>query len=416
MKINPYSLLYHLKPLYLTVIVLFMAFTTGHTQCIISDDFSSGNSSGGTGWANNWTFNNATIVSGELLMNGGEFGTADRTIDLSGQGSATLSFTFKCIDSFSGFHSADFVRVRISTDGGTTFTDYWYRDGNQVCPETNDSETHTANVVIPGGGSTIIRLESGTSAPNEDAYWDDIVIDRSPVVRAFAIQASCTTNDPNDDAYLQLSEASGNRYHYSLGSSFDDNSGGDTYSNATSLASVTYPLLLETDIDNPSSSQDYTIRIYGGSNSCYTDITITLMPQDCVTGCRCEEYIYLNDTKADAIHKFLIEPDGTLEEILNGTNTWLSSSTDASFIAPHGLAMDLNGFLYVAETQNGDLRKLSCDGSVIDEATFVINDGGTNFGTIENLLFINSPTDKTSIQAYDLCCFLLLTLLCHIKI
>ncbi len=371
---------------------------------IASDNFSSGGSSGGTGWENNWSFIDASIVSGELFMEGGELGTAERTVNLSSYTSAELAFTFKCIDSFSGFESQDSVRLQISTDGGTTFTNYWFRDGNQICPTTNDNETYTETVTIPGGNAnTIIRLEARTTAPNEDAYWDNIEISSfQPTAKAYAIQASCTNGIPNDDGYLQISAVlNGDRYHYSTGSSFNDNSGSDTYANAQVITGTTAQTL--NNLPNPSSATDYTIRLYNGSNSCYEDMVVTLHPQDCSIGCACQDYIYLNDLQGDAVHKFKVESDSTLTEILNNDNPWYPGDSTSELLSPHGIGMDLNGFLYIAEDQSGNIRKLSCDGTLLPTTTFEIEAGGFNFGTIGNLLIVNDPAVINELEVFDLC-------------
>lgn len=116
--------------------------------------------------------------------------------------------------------------------------------------------------------------------------------------------------------------------------------------------------------------------------------------------CNCTEYVYLNDTAGDATHKFIVNADGTLTELLNGTTPWL---TEPGFLSPHGFATDINGNVYIAERATGDIRKMSCDGVVLPESEFVINDGGTNFGSVGNYLFANSRDDRTSVQAYDTC-------------
>jgi len=39
--------------------------------------------------------------------------------------------------------------------------------------------------------------------------------------------------------------------------------------------------------------------------------------------CECKDYIYLNDTSGDEVHKFLVNSDGTLTEIFNpGGGPW----------------------------------------------------------------------------------------------
>ncbi|WP_145990346.1 DUF4347 domain-containing protein [Psychroflexus sp. MES1-P1E] len=150
---------------------------------IASDDFSSGNSSGGSGWVNNWTLTGDNIFTGgELFMDGGSpFDFATRTVDLSTVSSAQLSLSGRCEDSSSGFESDDFVSVEVSTNGGTSYTTLWTRTGSQICPSDDDVETQNIGpLTLPvGNANTIIRLRSELNSSSEDYYWDDIVISSS---------------------------------------------------------------------------------------------------------------------------------------------------------------------------------------------------------------------------------------------
>ncbi len=155
------------------------------SSATISDDFSSGDGTGGTGWSGNWTFNSSSIettspggLSNAVFMNGGSSGTASRSADLSAYTSATLSFTWECNDTSSGWESSDFLDVQVSTNGGGTFSTVFSRDGTQVCPEEDDNQSGTESVSISAGNaSTVIRLRSGTTSSSEDVYFDNIVIE-----------------------------------------------------------------------------------------------------------------------------------------------------------------------------------------------------------------------------------------------
>lgn len=112
--------------------------------------------------------------------------------------------------------------------------------------------------------------------------------------------------------------------------------------------------------------------------------------------CDCTEYLYINEeTNGGRVHKYTITPGtGALTEI--GT-PW-NSSTELPL--PHGLAADINGFLYIAEDfANGDIRRVTCDGMVFDETIFEVTNGsGTaNFGSVGNTLYTNTG------NSFDLC-------------
>ncbi len=126
--------------------------------------------------------------------------------------------------------------------------------------------------------------------------------------------------------------------------------------------------------------------------------------------CSCTEYVYLNEvSNGGAVHKYAINADGSLTEVSGANGFPWYSSTDwpvgEQLPSPHGLGMDLNGFIYIGETIGGDLRQLNCEGEITPAAQFEIVDGGTNLATIGNNLYMTSYYNGNSglITAYDLC-------------
>ncbi len=259
-------------------------------------------------------------------------------------------------------------------------------------------------ISVPGIDGQYIRARLVGS--NRILQFREIEVYTATLPNAYAIQASCTDGIANDDAHLFLSNITyGDAFHYSIGSTFDDNSGANTYTNAQAITGSTTQTTAS--LPNPSVPTDYTIRLYNGSNTCYEDIIVTLNPQDCMVGCNCEETIYLNEvTNGGAVHKFTIASNGDLTEV-SGANgiPWYASSNelpDDRMGNPHGLGTDLNGNLYIGENFNGDIRRLDCLGNIAPTSDFEINDGGFHIGTNGNTLYINSFSN-TGIQSYDLC-------------
>jgi len=120
--------------------------------------------------------------------------------------------------------------------------------------------------------------------------------------------------------------------------------------------------------------------------------------------CDCKDYIYLNDTGEDAVHKFVVESNGSLTEILNSNNSWYPGPNSSELPNPHGLGSDLNGFLYIAEQSSGDIRKLRCDGEILPTTTFEIeNVGGFNILTLGNLIFTNDPAVNNEVEVFNTC-------------
>ncbi|MDX1479391.1 MAG: hypothetical protein R3301_16870, partial [Saprospiraceae bacterium] len=126
--------------------------------------------------------------------------------------------------------------------------------------------------------------------------------------------------------------------------------------------------------------------------------------------CDCTDYIYLADQQPggglDTIGKYRIEADGSLTEI---GSPWFVAPSDITLVS--GVAQDRNGYIYAGEDQfSGDTRRLTCDGTLDPEASFVVNDRGYNLGVLGDLLLINtiefdfvSPDAGDSIHAYRLC-------------
>jgi len=129
--------------------------------------------------------------------------------------------------------------------------------------------------------------------------------------------------------------------------------------------------------------------------------------------CNCTEYLYLNDTGLNYVEKFQINTDGSLTEIGDAANgmPWLNAAGIVDF--PHGIASDVNGNVYIGETDpnNGQLniQKFSCTGEKLDaDLSTPAIDNFTNDGfgysqfTVGNLLYVGID-GSGSINIYDLC-------------
>lgn len=225
-----------------------------------------------------------------------------------------------------------------------------------------------------------------------------------PTVTAFAIQPSCNDGLINSDGYLQLSAViDGDRLNFSTTGTYT----GDTdYANAITIGAL--PFQFNTGLSNPSSSQDYTIRVFNGNSSCFTDVVVTMQEQDCSVGCDCDDFIYLNDDFGtnNQIHKFSIDSS-------TGGATEIGSPWVDNILNPHGIASDLNGFLYFTELRTGPVRtsriyKADCDGNILSstvlEDEITNGDVGvtTNIVSIGNTLYINDSWGGR-INAFDIC-------------
>jgi hypothetical protein len=138
-----------------------------------------------------------------------------------------------------------------------------------------------------------------------------------------------------------------------------------------------------------------------------------------VSDCNCTDMIYLNDEDRDEIHKFSIDAGmGSVSEI---GSPWLPSSAGVTF--PHGIAIDLNGYVYVSRAptittvlnwdshfEGGKAFKMTSDGTVINpdpnptaiDFTLSPNEWGANYGTENGILYMPNNLNET-VDAYSLC-------------
>lgn len=127
-------------------------------------------------------------------------------------------------------------------------------------------------------------------------------------------------------------------------------------------------------------------------------LTIWSLPSQSQS-CDCTDYIYLNETSnGGRVHKYATNPDGSLTEIFNAGNSWYPGANASILPSPHGLAADINGYLYInSNFNNGDLYKLDCDGNI--DPTPVVDLGNmlANLATIGNTIYANTG------NSYDTC-------------
>ncbi len=163
---------------------------------------------------------------------------------------------------------------------------------------------------------------------------------------------------------------------------------------------------------NSSMAGVYTVITNVGSG-CSSTASITVSLQDCGTGngdpqCVCEDYLYLNDPFGSQVHKYQINANGTLSEILNNGNTWYPGGGISELSSPHGLGADLNGFLYIGDAVFGEpnkqIRQLTCDGTITptSEVSFPIGAGVFNIVSTDNSLFYTVLGEQT-VKQLDIC-------------
>ncbi|MCR9099093.1 MAG: hypothetical protein NXI25_04025, partial [bacterium] len=128
--------------------------------------------------------------------------------------------------------------------------------------------------------------------------------------------------------------------------------------------------------------------------------------------CDCTDYLYLNDTDLEFIHKFAVDENnnGAVTEI--GAPWFAGLTQSPQFTDPHGIAQDLNGNLYIAESSSGDIYQFDPFGNItlspwLNNSSGSGFDAGTalrtvNYGFKDNVLYIHNNQHRY-VYAIDLC-------------
>jgi Domain of unknown function DUF11 len=100
-----------------------------------------------------------------------------------------------------------------------------------------------------------------------------------PTATLTPTMATCTGGSADNDAQIAITGiANGNKVGISKGSTYT----GTGYDNAQTIAGGIYTY---SNLDNPTTAQVYTIRVFNGSTTCFKDFTTTLNPASCVSIC-----------------------------------------------------------------------------------------------------------------------------------
>ena len=300
-----------------------------------------------------------------------------------------------------------FLQEILNCGDGTICEGQWSVEtpnGNQVFNDCNLS------ITVNGTGCATYVLEKTTPATGVQQCGmfriELTICTEVPSAVLSTAEGTCTDDTPNDDAVIDITMAMNvDQANISVGSTYT----GPDYNGmgAVNISGTTG------QITGLMHNTEYTVRLFNGSNDCFADQTVTTPDIVCEV-CTCTEYVYLNETtNGGRVHKYAIDvSDGSLQEVLNtGGTTWYPGQTTSELPNPHGLGVDLNGFLYIGSNffdPNASIRRLDCGGNIFDAADFDIDipDGALNILTIENTIYaniFNSQGDTRIISAFDVC-------------
>ena len=116
-------------------------------------------------------------------------------------------------------------------------------------------------------------------------------------------------------------------------------------------------------------------------------ITLSTVVSGYAQSCNCTDYVYLNDEVAGITHKFTIgtnsltEVDG--DPNTGGTQPWLDFMNIgfATTESPHGLAVDINGFIYIGNNFQGNsaedgIYRFDCEANATPVSQSTAGGGG----------------------------------------
>ncbi len=142
----------------------------GDGVTIASDDFSSSSWDGGAGFEGSWArAGDSAITSGGARLRKGT-GDMRRIVDVDGADGLELKFRAKV----TSFEAGDQALVKVSSDGGATFTTV-----RTFGASDSDGAWHARTVELSsfaGASSLVIRFDANMSAESDAFYVDDVAV------------------------------------------------------------------------------------------------------------------------------------------------------------------------------------------------------------------------------------------------
>ncbi len=173
----------------------------------ISDDFSSGTYSGGSGWSADWVDfdDDGSAAGGDVVMTGGVLRLDDnsspygdpglyRDLDLSGLTGATLSFDFTTSGTLEG---SDRLDVDMSSDGGVSYTTIWTQSNDG----SGTASLSLASYLVANARIRIV-VDRNTGGGDEYFQIDNVQIDRvgdcGALVAHYAMESAIWNGTPGE--------------------------------------------------------------------------------------------------------------------------------------------------------------------------------------------------------------------------
>jgi uncharacterized repeat protein (TIGR01451 family) len=136
---------------------------------------------------------------------------------------------------------------------------------------TNYAEIIDADQTVTG-----VTLANNSTTEADDAFFTtELIPCTQPTYSLTATSATCNGGIANSNAQINVTGiTNGTRIGWSIGSTYQ----GVTYNEATNLAGATYTIA---NLENPTDTLRYTVRIFNSGNCCIKDISVLVYPAAC---------------------------------------------------------------------------------------------------------------------------------------
>jgi uncharacterized repeat protein (TIGR01451 family) len=157
---------------------------------------------------------------------------------------------------------------------GSPFTSTLQNPGASTAPASAGTYTytvtasHSANATCTASATATLSVSAVSTCT-------------TPSYSAESITATCNGSTANSNGTLKLNNVSnGDKAGYSTGATYT----GSAYSAASTIPANG---ILVSNLANPASATQYTIRVFNGGDACFYDQTITLLPKTCPEPATC---------------------------------------------------------------------------------------------------------------------------------
>ncbi len=265
------------------------------------------------------------------------------------------------------------VMLSAAASGTPTPTYQWRKGGVNIAGATSSSFSIASVAASDAGDYTVVATNSqGSATSNIATLMITTATSSQPSSATVATGHNVSFSAGNTAGAIQWQVSTDN------GSTWTSLSNNGTYSGATSST------LMVSNADSTLNGAQYRFQatdngVVSVSSGATLAVTVALFPFPTGLAVDLSGNLYVTDSNTNTVQK--IDPQGMVNLIAGTSGT--AGSTDgigsaARFNMPGGIALDLSGTIFVADTANATIRRIALDGTVTTFAGSVSNRGSTD--------------------------------------